>query len=540
MRSRFSSSFTFLAAVASLFAANGATAANRLVPAQEGGAIRAFIVGIDRYASKKPLKGARADAEDLYASLRDLGVPEKNMTRLFDEAATRKAFVAGMNRLVKEARPRDLVIISFAGHGAQMKEMHKNTKPDHLDEVYVLTQFHESTSNGLAERVHGPEMKRWLSDLDKKNVEVLFIADTCHGGGLTRAVDWRQAEFSYRAASINIAEAAEDTLQPESTPADAMLTESSFRNVTFLAAVDRHSKAPEVPVAGQKTLRGALSYAVARAFHGAAAAGGQGAVTRRQLVEYANQQILQLAEGRQHPYHEPKRPDALDTVVFRTVDGETPEPTSDRATALRIRVLNGDASAIAGSKPLMATLTATEDGSQADLVWDAGAKEVLSGGDVVARKVAAEDIPWIADRIAASRAIAALTVERSQQIVLTPNDGLHHLDEPIAFVAPRLKGKHLIVFNMAGNGVVQYQFPLQGDPTPLAEDEWKMPLKVTPPFGLDQVVAIVSDQRLTDLEAELRELDNRPAVGRAPEILRKHIERHPDIRIGFATVATAP
>ena len=199
-----------------------------LFPAAEGGKIRAFIVGIDDYTAKKRLQGAVADARDIEQSLKELGVPPENMTVLIDQQATRKNFQEGIERLVRDAKAHDLVIISFAGHGAQLPEMHKNTKPDGKDEVYVLAKFDETVKTGFEGAGPRPRDKALAVGARQKGADVLFIADTCHGGGLTRAVDFRQQNFSYRLIDINKAALAEDTLEPASTPADATLTESSF------------------------------------------------------------------------------------------------------------------------------------------------------------------------------------------------------------------------------------------------------------------------------------------------------------------------
>ena len=56
---------------------------------------------------------------------------------------------------------------------------------------------------------------------------------------------------------------------------------------------------------------------------------------------------------------------------------------------------------------------------------------------------------------------------------------------------------YFILFNIAFDGTVQFQFPLKGDTVPLTGANFNLPLKVQKPFGADHVVAIVSDERLT-------------------------------------------
>src|SRR5262249_27980764 len=110
-------------------------------------------------------------------------------------------------------------------------------------------------------------------------------------------VDPRAAEMSYRQAprySLTV-----DALQPISTTSDAFLTDSDFERTAFLAAVDRNTKAPEVRIPGVPGFRGALSYAVARAFEGAADENRKGRILQTELFTYVRQVAYQLSDQRQ-------------------------------------------------------------------------------------------------------------------------------------------------------------------------------------------------------------------------------------------------
>src|SRR5262249_19984767 len=378
--------------------------------------------------AQRKLKGAVADARDIARSLQSLGVTD--LTVLIDQQATREAFLAGMERLVRNAKTDDLVIISFAGHGTQLKESGKHSKPDHLDEVYVLAKFDERISSGFAERIIGPEMKHWIAELDRKGVDVLFVADTCHGGGLTRDQDPRESEFSYR--SIQVKQAAQDALQSVAAPEDSLADEDSFSHLTFLAAVDRYSKAPEVAIDGQTSLRGALGYAAAGALRGVADRRGDGTVTRRDLIDYVRQVVKQYAESRQHIYYEPQSAAKLETIVYRSIPAAAATAVATAAgnprRSLRVAGVNGDAPALAPRRPPLTPVQVHRQ-ADADFIWDAGRREAVYAGDVIARDVSAEDVPGVADRIAAGRAIAALAERRPQNLQLLPNDALHRAGE---------------------------------------------------------------------------------------------------------------
>ena len=76
----------------------------------------AVVLGIDRYAAAhwRDLDNARRGAEAVAHLLRERGF---EVRPLYDEAATRRAVILLLERVAKEVRPRDRVLIYFAGHG---------------------------------------------------------------------------------------------------------------------------------------------------------------------------------------------------------------------------------------------------------------------------------------------------------------------------------------------------------------------------------------------------------------------------------------
>jgi len=523
--------------------------------APSGGEVRALVVGIDQYANLRSLKGAAADARDIAQALRGAGVD--NMTVLIDRDATRQAIVGAMERLVRDARANDFVIITFAGHGAQVPERVRGSKPDGKDEVYVLRDYDPNTRRGTPDIIIGPEIKHWVGALEAKGVDVFVVADTCHGGGLTRNADRRAEPESYRAIDL-AAEAAAD-LKPISQPTDAFRDESTFKRVTFLAAVDRNSLAPEVVIPGVPTKRGALSYAVARMIEAAAAARAEDRVTRTALYSYARQVVSQYAQQKQVIVTEPTRgTGVLDAVVWQAgrtrlqgpggaaVAAETaPGNPPIKLPPVRVAALNDAAGQLARIKPLFTPFTPVAGVDQADLVWDAKAKEAIVAGDVIARDITAEDLPAVIDRVRALAEIAKLSETHPQTIELTPDGKLHRAASQVGFVARDLRGRYTIIFNLTGSGRIQYLFPNPRDGSARTPDrpkietaEWKLDLKVDQPFGADTLVVITSDRHLDALEEALRGLDGRSAAGRLPELLRTMLPA--SARIGFASLFTAP
>lgn len=528
-------SIAFAAGVA-LVACLGAQARAAGLEAPAGGQIRALIVGIDNYANVRRLKGAVADARDLGEAFQKAGV--SNVKLLIDQDAVRPTVLAELDRLVDQAQAKDLVFISFAGHGSQRPESVPHSKPDGLDEAYVLQRFDPGSSARNPDLIIGPEMKHYLAKLEAKGADVIFVADTCHGGGLIRKPDPRAGELSYRTSAIGAA--AQALLDVVSEPADALRDDTSFKRVTFLAAVDRFSKAPEVDIPGQPTKRGALSYAVARAIEGKLA--WKDHLTRGSLFGYARQIVAQYARQKQTIVTEPISGAAsLDVAIWRGEPAIASDLVKDGNKPFRIAV-NGDVSSLKGVNPKSTPFVIVADAADADLVWDPRTKEAIVAGDIVAEGVGAQDVPDVVDRVRAISEIAQLSERAPQTIALQPSDKLHHDKEVLTFEARDVQDKYAVIFNLSGAGEVQFLYPEpdRKDPAQVGSATWKLPVKVGKPFGADTVIAVVSDQPLTALATEIKALDQKKAAARAVQAMRQSLLQTSVTRVGFATIFTAP
>jgi Caspase domain len=526
----------------------------------EGGQVRALVIGIDAYQFVPQLRGAVADARDIEQTLRSEGV--KDLTVLYDGAADRATVLSTLNQLVQRSQPGDLMVLSLAGHGVQEPEHIKGSQPDGYDNVFVLAGFDPRTAAGMQQRIIGTEFNHFIKRFEAKGTYVMFIADACYGGGLAREIDPRAGEMSYRQAPRYALTG--DTLKPISTAKDAFLTDLDFERTAFLAAVDRYTKAPEVRIPGVPGFRGALSYAVARAFEGAADENRDGQVSHKELFTYVRQVAYQLSDQRQQvvtsgPILRPGNPD----VVFeRTRGGEAPpgavqqadastmqrlltaafaglqRGTAANPAAVRIAVLGNRGDLLAGLEAREARFEIVGTGDNPDLVWDPASRDVLAGGDVVARGIDRADLAGVVDRVAAVNGFKRLAAGAPQAVRILPDDKVHRRDARIEVQVSGVAQRSLLMFNIAGDGTVQTLYPIGSDARVIAAPEYHFPVRVGEPFGADQVVAVSSGERLGDLEEALRKLSQRRA---AVEVL-KLVERHAplDARIGAASLYTAP
>ena len=513
-----------------------------------GGRVRALVIGIDAYRHVRPLKGAVADARDIASSLRRVGV--EDVTDLIDANADRSSILLSLNRLLERTGPRDVVILSLAGHGAQEPERVRGTQPDGVENVFLLSGF-EDSAEGSKERILGAEFNHFIKQIESRGAHVLFVADTCFGGGLTRDIDPRSEEMSFR--QVPSYRLSTDLLQPVTTAADELMTELDFDRTAFLAAVDRKTKAPEVRIPGIAGLRGALSYAVARALEGNADTHGDGKITLKELFGNIRQVVYQLSNERQNIVTLASPSQDLDAeVVFRmtrSVSIDTPHSLPDSGASsssqaagndrpVKIASLDGNTAYFAGLKAQQAHFEIVSPVDHPDLTWDPASHDVLSWGDVVAYGVNPNDLASVIDRAMAIRELKLIAGKSPQSIKVAPDDSLHRNASVVQIEIAEVAGRALILFDITGDGTVQMLYPIGSDPHVLPTDKYSFPVRVRKPFGSDQLVAITSQQRMAALEQALHELNNRRSAVQMVNMIKRYMPA--DARIGSAGLFTAP
>lgn len=539
--------------LAALLFAAPAAAEETVLEAPEGGKVRALVVGVDLYRSVPPLRGAVADAEDMDLALRKVGVEDRAL--LIDGAATRDAIFGALDGLAERSGAGDLVLLHIAGHGSSEPERIKGTKPNGREEVYLLAGF-DSRGPGTRERIFGDEFKAAIQRIEATGANVVFVADTCHAGGMTRQADGRAPKLGWRQAPAYVIE--EDALDPISTAAASVTTDFDFRTLTFLAAVDESSKVAEIRIPGESKVRGALSYAVARSVEGAADRNADGRVTRRELFEYVRQTVYQFTDQRQNIVTRSvvQDLDAAPVLAFGGVGSPVADPiqvasrqeaseppdtgadTGTDAAVVRVATAKGSPE-LEGIQPsrIPFALVAT---AEADLVFDPATGDVIvAGGDVVATGLSPADVPFVVDRLGAVSALKRISAAAPETVRALPSDAVHRAGEHVGVEVGTASGRHLVLFNIAGDGTVQLlRPPSRGDQETVLTDRFRLEFKVVAPFGADTLVAVSSDAPMPKLTDFLRQVDGRRASGGLPDALPALLP--PDARVGFTALYTAP
>lgn len=536
------------------FAANDAKIIN-----PQGGEIRALIIGINAYQHVRQLKGAVADARDLEATLKQMGV--QDITSLVDEQVDRASVLRDISALVSRTNVNDLVFLSIAGHGAQEPERIKGSEPDGMENVFLLPGF-ENSATGSTQRILSGEFNHFIKQFELRGAKVIFVADTCHGGGMARSIDPRSGEMSFR--QIAPYKLVVDTLTPVVSKDDPR-SELDLDRTAFLAAVDRSTKSPEVHIPGVDGLRGALSYAVARAIEGNADADGDGKITLKELFSNVRQVVYQLSDQRQNVVTEtsPNQLPVTEAVLgltrgVRMVKGDPLPPQAQPAAAaartlptpdfaslpklsampIRLAALDGAAIRITPTAQRDTPIQNVNPTDNPDLIWDPASRDVIAWGDVVAYNVDQNDLLAVIDRTAAIRELKRIAIKAPQAIRVYPDDRLYKKGQTVEISMADTTARALLLFNISGDGTIQMLYPVGSDRSPVTAQSVRLPLRVREPFGAEQVVAITSQERPVDLEKYLSQLNGRRASIQAIKLLQRYSPA--DARIGSVGFFTSP
>ena len=172
---------------ASRVAVADATICDGAAPIEVDGQRRlALIVGVGKFKAPKlnSLPGAPKDARrffDLLTGPSGYGFPAQNVCMLLDEQATVAAFRAKFDQLVKQARQNDEVVVYFAGHGSQQRDL-KGDERDDYDETLV---FHDSRTGNVTDLVDD-DFRDMLVRLHGKTQNIVVVLDSCNSASATR------------------------------------------------------------------------------------------------------------------------------------------------------------------------------------------------------------------------------------------------------------------------------------------------------------------------------------------------------------------
>lgn len=149
--------------------------------ASSGTRRHALVIGIDRYPKIRhaaQLAGCRNDAQ-LMASILEERFGFEVQT-LLDDAATREAILTALQRLRRDAGPKDSIAIHFSGHGSRIVDPSGRA-------METLLPCDTGRDDEANLDITDQEVFSWIQGLETPNVTLIF--DSCHAGGIVRDVD---------------------------------------------------------------------------------------------------------------------------------------------------------------------------------------------------------------------------------------------------------------------------------------------------------------------------------------------------------------
>ena len=143
----------------------------------------ALLIGINTYPDS-PLNGC---VSDVYLQqqllIHRFGFNPKDILILTDVQATRQGILTAFEEhLIKQAKPGDVVVYHFSGHGSQVRDADCDVS-DCLNSTFIPVDSSLSNANGVPD-IMGHTLFLLMDALKTENVTV--VLDSCHSGGGTR------------------------------------------------------------------------------------------------------------------------------------------------------------------------------------------------------------------------------------------------------------------------------------------------------------------------------------------------------------------
>jgi hypothetical protein len=216
----------------------------------------AVVVGIDDYTSVAAgagvpdrgwsnLEGAVNDADMFQQLLLDrLNFRTGNIKLLLNQEASRAAILAALDESLAAAKPGDVRVFYFAGHGSRVKNS-KSTETDQKDESLVPADARAGAAD-----IRDKELGRRFAAAAGRGVVLTVILDSCHSGSGARGLQRGQARL--------LADNPRDVADPTKPP------NPSSQGALILSAAQDYQRAYET-TDDQGAPHGSFSLALVRA-----------------------------------------------------------------------------------------------------------------------------------------------------------------------------------------------------------------------------------------------------------------------------------
>ena len=139
---------------------------------------RAVCVGINDYPGTfNDLGGCVNDANDWADLLKNDFQFTKDVQVITDSAATKKMILQALGDLITKAKSGDILVFTYSGHGTWVPDQGEPDECDNRDEAICAYD----------ENIIDDDIRAVIRQM-KPEIRLTFISDSCHSGGVTRAM----------------------------------------------------------------------------------------------------------------------------------------------------------------------------------------------------------------------------------------------------------------------------------------------------------------------------------------------------------------
>ena len=291
------------------------------VPAAARAERHAVLIGIGDFQDRVHLPALRGPANDIRALKDQLagryGFPEKNITTLVNEAASKKNIMSALSRLRSATKPGDFIFIYYSGHGTSGLDPYAGLPIGDATGAVIPYDFIYNAGNlqgMLSGLVIGKrDLRPILSALDQDR-KLLVVFDACFSGNSVRCAF---ATGPVRQVSLPLSQCSMKTRGVGSEP-------YPYKNVVYISAAGEAEPARDLLYgAYDGKPHGALTDALLRGLEGSADTNHDGMITYEELYQFAK-------KGAQKYGHTPQvlHRASLESPVFDS-DTTIPEKKKD-------------------------------------------------------------------------------------------------------------------------------------------------------------------------------------------------------------------
>jgi len=454
----------------------------------------ALVVGINKYPFSEDfgdLEAAVNDAELIAKVVREQGIILPDDRILLDDNATRAGFDRAWRDMLRQAEPGDTLILTFAGHGSQNRDSEPLDEKDGKDESLLFYDF-----NGKGGFIVDDELYSLFAKAN--SYKIVLLIDACHSSGMVRAA--LRNTGRKRTGKYNIIPSI------PVLPSNEADENNQLSHVTHIAAVSNDGLV--VQETSFDKPHGALSWYFAKALKGEADGNKNRFLEPDELQDFLVERVSDKMNNQQIP--KVKTGDKQVGIKLRSLVIEFSD------SIINIKVKN--------TNPPRNLKHIRKVSSGYDLLFEGFNNKVRvfnNTGDEVTNFADSDSWQRVINKHSLLKGLASRFNMQLKpiKIKLKEGDGIHKQGERLHFSIEagdyREGLKALTLFNLAGDGTLQFVYPLAdyGDSYKINKFPYNLPsLKVMPPFGGDNLVVILCRQPAYGLHRLLKYNSKIPTI----------------------------